>query len=134
MINDEAQISDKSTSMVANLHQILKPFLLRRTKNEIGIGIPQKREYVIYAPLVPKQKLLYDAAANGQLAAVLSEQFAQEYDSDNGDESDEIVQNGRTHVDSYQDVSDTEDFSPRPMRGVAPSTRKQKKGMFISLL
>ncbi|KAJ3048309.1 hypothetical protein HK097_010690 [Rhizophlyctis rosea] len=75
---------------VSQLHNILKPFLLRRTKDSgkelvslaihgyVGIDairavdledleIPKKREYLLYAPLVPKQRLLYQAALEGRL-------------------------------------------------------------------
>ena len=61
-----------NTSLVSSLHQILKPFLLRRIKTEVAVDLPKKREYLLYAPLVPKQKELYDAALRGTLSEEIS--------------------------------------------------------------
>ncbi|KAK6346831.1 hypothetical protein TWF696_006938 [Orbilia brochopaga] len=46
-------------NLVSSLHQILKPFLLRRLKSDVELSLPQKREYVLYAPLTQTQKELY---------------------------------------------------------------------------
>ncbi|KAI8851824.1 SNF2 family N-terminal domain-containing protein [Chytridium lagenaria] len=54
-----------SDSVVTNLHQILKPFLLRRVKTEVEIDLPKKKEFLLFAPLVPRQKELYDACVKG---------------------------------------------------------------------
>ncbi|KAK6525682.1 hypothetical protein TWF281_010734 [Arthrobotrys megalospora] len=47
------------TNLVSSLHQILKPFLLRRLKTDVELSLPKKREYVLYAPLSQTQKELY---------------------------------------------------------------------------
>ncbi|KAJ3402286.1 hypothetical protein CcCBS67573_g01001 [Chytriomyces confervae] len=64
---DGGGIVDKesATSLVSNLHEILKPFLLRRIKTEVEVDLPKKRELLLFAPLVPKQKELYDACVGG---------------------------------------------------------------------
>ncbi|KAJ3108454.1 hypothetical protein HDU97_001161 [Phlyctochytrium planicorne] len=64
---DDRKILDKEAkeSVVTNLHQILKPFLLRRVKTEVEIEIPKKRELLLFAPIVPRQKQLYDASVKG---------------------------------------------------------------------
>ncbi|KAI9227477.1 MAG: SNF2 family N-terminal domain-containing protein [Piptocephalis tieghemiana] len=48
-------------AVVAKLHQILRPFLLRRIKSDVESSLPKKREYVLYAPVTPAQRELYDA-------------------------------------------------------------------------
>ena len=83
---------EQSSGLVNTLHQILKPFLLRRLKTDgnylsryfiftrflsllffaVLMDLPKKREYILYAPLTPKQKELYDAAINGTLREKLT--------------------------------------------------------------
>ena len=41
--------------MVSKLHDILKPFLLRRVTSDVETSLPPKREIVLYAPLTAKQ-------------------------------------------------------------------------------
>ncbi|RPA86028.1 hypothetical protein BJ508DRAFT_411622 [Ascobolus immersus RN42] len=52
---------DKKTQIVSSLHAILRPFLLRRIKADVNLGLPPKREYVLYAPLTQEQRDLYQA-------------------------------------------------------------------------
>ncbi|KAJ3380231.1 hypothetical protein HDU84_006066 [Entophlyctis sp. JEL0112] len=56
---------ESSVSLVKSLHEILKPFLLRRVKTEVEVDLPKKRELLLFAPLMPKQKELYDACVGG---------------------------------------------------------------------
>ncbi|KAJ3093898.1 hypothetical protein HK100_006360 [Physocladia obscura] len=65
--NDTPKGIDKesSFSLVSSLHEILKPFLLRRIKTEVELDLPKKRELLLFAPLMPKQKELYDACVGG---------------------------------------------------------------------
>ncbi|KAJ3016621.1 UNVERIFIED_CONTAM: hypothetical protein HDU68_012113 [Siphonaria sp. JEL0065] len=62
---DASSIGGDTTSLVSNLHEILKPFLLRRIKTEVEVDLPKKRELLLFAPLVPKQKEVYDACVGG---------------------------------------------------------------------
>ncbi|KAI8822857.1 SNF2 family N-terminal domain-containing protein [Fimicolochytrium jonesii] len=55
------------TEFVTQLHEILKPFLLRRIKTEVELSLPPKREYILHAPLTPLQKRLYAATLKGEL-------------------------------------------------------------------
>ncbi|KAI9337602.1 SNF2 family N-terminal domain-containing protein [Zopfochytrium polystomum] len=57
--------NESTTSIVSNLHEILKPFLLRRMKSEVVLDLPKKKEYLVFAPLSPKQKELYAASMSG---------------------------------------------------------------------
>ena len=42
-------------SFVSILHKTLAPFLLRRTKRDVALSMPGKRELILYAPSTPAQ-------------------------------------------------------------------------------
>ncbi|TFK51367.1 hypothetical protein OE88DRAFT_1630026 [Heliocybe sulcata] len=65
--------AERAEAIIASLHATLKPFLLRRTKAdvEVGLNLPPKKEYVIYVGLSERQKELYDAIINGGLRRLL---------------------------------------------------------------
>lgn len=44
--------------VIAKLHDLLRPFLLRRLKADVEIALPRKQEVVLYAPMSPLQKTL----------------------------------------------------------------------------
>lgn len=56
---------EKQKKLVMSLHAILKPFLLRRVKRDVEKLLPKKREYVLFAPLTPLQRELYEAILDG---------------------------------------------------------------------
>lgn len=56
---------DRKKNLVASLHAILKPFLLRRVKADVETALPKKREYVLYAPLTQTQRELYQEIIEG---------------------------------------------------------------------
>ena len=58
---------------IASLHAILKPFLLRRVKNDVETNLPKKREYILYAPLTPIQKDLYRKIKDNDVREYLEE-------------------------------------------------------------
>ena len=62
---------DRKKNLVASLHAILKPFLLRRVKADVETSLPQKREYVLYAPLTQTQRELYHEILEGNSRAYL---------------------------------------------------------------
>ena len=45
--------------MIHRLHNVLRPFLLRRRKDEVETGLPEKTEFTIYCELSAWQKLYY---------------------------------------------------------------------------
>ncbi|EFJ46678.1 hypothetical protein VOLCADRAFT_81789 [Volvox carteri f. nagariensis] len=45
-------------TMVSRLHAILKPFVLRRVKADVEIGVPPKQEVVLYAEMTEEQRRL----------------------------------------------------------------------------
>lgn len=53
------EAEDKNVKMVQQLHKILKPFLLRRTKLEVERGIPPKQEIHVLVGMSAMQRNLY---------------------------------------------------------------------------
>ena len=51
----------QSREMITNLHQILRPQLLRRLKVDVEKQMPGKYEHVVYCRLSKRQRYLYDA-------------------------------------------------------------------------
>jgi ATP-dependent DNA helicase len=68
---------DRQKKLVASLHGILKPFLLRRVKVDVEKMLPKKREYVLYAPLTPMQRDLYQSILDGSSRQYLESQAIQ---------------------------------------------------------
>ena len=64
---------ERQQRTVASLHAILKPFLLRRVKNDVETNLPKKREYILYAPMTPAQKELYRKIKDNDIRAHLEE-------------------------------------------------------------
>lgn len=108
---------ESSSSVIHNLHNILKPFLLRRVKTEVEIDIPKKKELLVHCPMMPKQRELYEAALSGigGLRQALSsssghkgEEQPQAHDDENsGASANGVVKRVSKHQ-SYQDISDLE--------------------------
>lgn len=55
----EGDQEEKNAEVVQQLHKILKPFLLRRTKNEVEKTLPPKKEIHIKVGLTETQKNIY---------------------------------------------------------------------------
>ena len=64
---------ERKQYLVASLHAVLKPFLLRRVKADVESLMPRKREYVLFAPLTPMQRELYQAILDGTSRSYLEE-------------------------------------------------------------
>ncbi|MCQ2819193.1 MAG: SNF2-related protein, partial [archaeon] len=58
-IKTEEQQEERNAEIVQQLHKILKPFLLRRTKSEVEKTLPPKKEIHIKVGLTEKQKNIY---------------------------------------------------------------------------
>lgn len=57
----EAQLTEEEQLLIINrLHQVLRPFLLRRVKKEVESEIPNKVEYVFKVELSAWQKIVYE--------------------------------------------------------------------------
>lgn len=62
----------RNTILIHKLHDILRPFLLRRLKVDVERTLPPKKEYVLYAPLSAGQREVYDAVVKGSLRGLLA--------------------------------------------------------------
>ncbi|MGN6397477.1 MAG: DEAD/DEAH box helicase [Mucilaginibacter sp.] len=51
----------KSSKRARELQAKIKPFVLRRTKQEVAADLPEKTEMVLYCEMKPEQRAIYDA-------------------------------------------------------------------------
>ncbi|KAI1321718.1 SNF2 family N-terminal domain-containing protein [Xylariaceae sp. FL0255] len=56
--------NSESQTLVAKIHKILQPLLLRRIKADVASYLPKKREYVLYAPMTKEQTDLYNVVSD----------------------------------------------------------------------
>ncbi|GAU18510.1 hypothetical protein TSUD_233820 [Trifolium subterraneum] len=61
----------RRNQVVAKLHGILRPFLLRRMKSDVELMLPRKKEIIIYANMTEHQKSLQDHLINETLGKYL---------------------------------------------------------------
>lgn len=54
----------QSQDLVAKIHKVLQPLLLRRIKADVANYLPKKREYVLYAPMTKEQTDLYNVISD----------------------------------------------------------------------
>lgn len=63
-LNDAAQAQskglDEKTRIVGKLHEVLRPFVLRRLKADVEKGLPPKHEHVVTCHLSKRQRQLYE--------------------------------------------------------------------------
>jgi helicase SWR1 len=52
--------NEENKQRVAKLHQLLRPFLLRRLKRDVEKDLPNKYEHLEFCPLSKRQRFLYD--------------------------------------------------------------------------
>ena len=53
-------IDNETQQRVSKLHQVLRPYLLRRLKRDVEKELPQKYEHIVKCPLTKRQRFLYD--------------------------------------------------------------------------
>jgi ATP-dependent DNA helicase len=64
----EALIQDeREHQIVTKLHDVLRPFVMRRIKADVATDLPGKREFVLYTPLAPFQKEIYRRLLQNEL-------------------------------------------------------------------
>ncbi|KVI08839.1 ATP-dependent DNA helicase DDM1 [Cynara cardunculus var. scolymus] len=71
--NNEEGAEGKKAHVVAKLHAILRPFLLRRMKEDVEHMLPRKKEIILYATLTEHQRNFQDHLVNKSLEAYLRE-------------------------------------------------------------
>lgn len=47
---------ERKSAIVSKLHSILRPYLLRRTKDDVEKELPGKQEVILYAQMTPEQR------------------------------------------------------------------------------
>ncbi|KAJ6828304.1 ATP-dependent DNA helicase DDM1 isoform X1 [Iris pallida] len=71
MCTSEAQLEDteekRRVKVVSKLHSILRPFLLRRMKEDVEQNLPRKKEIILYANMTPHQKNFQEHLVNKTL-------------------------------------------------------------------
>ncbi|XP_024032913.1 ATP-dependent DNA helicase DDM1 isoform X1 [Morus notabilis] len=65
----------RKTQVVAKLHAILRPFILRRMKSDVELMLPQKKEIILYATMTEHQKNFQDHLVNKTLENHLTEKW-----------------------------------------------------------
>ncbi|KAI0668217.1 SNF2 family N-terminal domain-containing protein [Trametes maxima] len=82
--------SQQQSGILYQLHDLLRPFLLRRMKADVEMQLPPKKEYVLYTPLTEQQRELYEVAVQGDksLRAHLISQMGEEAQQGNGGDSE----------------------------------------------
>ncbi|CAD7931337.1 unnamed protein product, partial [Amoebophrya sp. A25] len=56
----KGKVGAESNPLVARLHRVLRPFILRRLKKDVEKELPRKLEHVVPCPLSRRQQFLYD--------------------------------------------------------------------------
>jgi len=74
--------SSDEEGLVTSLHDILRPFLLRRLKKDVGLHLPSKREYVVFTGLTPVQQKLYQHILDGTAREYVVEQILHDKESE----------------------------------------------------
>lgn len=80
----DAEDEDKGKQVVALMHGILKPVLLRRLKTDVESNLPPKREYVLWAPLMPEQKEIYRSILRGDIREHLQGKAFERHEASKG--------------------------------------------------
>ncbi|KAK0266816.1 putative ATPase [Friedmanniomyces endolithicus] len=122
---------DRKRNLVASLHAILKPFLLRRVKADVETSLPKKREYVLYAPLTQTQRELYQAILEGNSRSFLEDKFVESISGRNTPASVRSRSLKRKAVDGAstpnKSAKSSRASTPATMNGTGARSRKAKK-------
>jgi helicase SWR1 len=60
MVEGGESVDDEARATVTKLHQVLRPYLLRRLKRDVEKQMPAKYEHIVYCRLSKRQRYLYD--------------------------------------------------------------------------
>lgn len=60
MVQENEEADEEARATVSKLHQVLRPYLLRRLKKDVEKQMPAKYEHVLYCRLSKRQRYLYD--------------------------------------------------------------------------
>lgn len=51
---------EEADVLIMNLQKMIEPFILRRTKKQVALDLPEKTETVLYLDMTPEQRRIYD--------------------------------------------------------------------------
>ncbi|PWY77482.1 swi2/snf2-like protein [Aspergillus heteromorphus CBS 117.55] len=128
--NSKADVMERrKRSLVSTMHSILKPFLLRRVKTDVETSLPQKREYILYAPLAAEQKDLYREILNGTGRRYLEEKATERLLAKSGrlSRSQSLKRSAETSEASSPNKSLKSSRSSTPASATLPTTRRRGK-------
>lgn len=83
--------AEMKDQIVSKLHEIIRPFLLRRVKADVDLDIPAKVEVVVWAPLTTVQRKLYTAALEHSLRPTLAKMGWARYGEKPGNRGAELT-------------------------------------------
>ncbi|KAH7477204.1 hypothetical protein KRP22_001124 [Phytophthora ramorum] len=66
---------EKKVEVIAKLHEILRPFLLRRLKGDVVEEMVSKTEIFVYCAMTPMQREYYNMIRDGTLAKAMEEKY-----------------------------------------------------------
>lgn len=74
MVEEGEEANEETHATIAKLHQVLRPYLLRRLKVDVETQMPGKFDHIVYCRLSKRQRYLYDefmsrAATKAHLAS-----------------------------------------------------------------
>ncbi|KAG7390693.1 hypothetical protein PHYBOEH_006946 [Phytophthora boehmeriae] len=68
---------EKKLEVIAKLHEILRPFLLRRLKVDVVKDMPSKTEIFVYCPMTELQRTYQKMINDGTLAKAMEEKYGE---------------------------------------------------------
>jgi SNF2 family DNA or RNA helicase len=71
---EEETEEKRRVHVVSKLHAILRPFLLRRMKEDVEQMLPRKKEIIIYANMTEQQKRIQDHLVKNTFDVYLNEE------------------------------------------------------------
>lgn len=77
-VTKEIMAQEQEKQIVSIMHQILTPFLLRRTKSDVELGIPPKKIVLVNAPMTELQKKYYIGVLNNTIKDFIYEERREE--------------------------------------------------------
>ncbi|ELT97754.1 hypothetical protein CAPTEDRAFT_180039 [Capitella teleta] len=95
-VDDEIIAEETKHNVLAMLHQVLTPFMLRRLKKDVDLDVPPKREILVYAPLSEKQERMYKATLDSSILRLVGIEKEEKFDYDSKGRS---VRKTRNQVD-----------------------------------
>ncbi|XP_076059020.1 lymphoid-specific helicase-like isoform X2 [Oratosquilla oratoria] len=133
MMEDDADSKilqqEQERQIITTLHKILNPFLLRRTKIDVDVEIPPKKELLVYTPLTPLQLRLYEATISRDFS--MFEEIGKEQEEVQYGTNGRPVRKSRKHLD-YSAILDESESQASLDRYIKAIVSRQETKEVIS--